>query len=529
MMSRQVIGLDTGTHSIKATVLRAGWKGFEVSGFFRKRIEQDESVPEGDRIVRSIQSLFSENRLRADMVVVSMPGMGVSVRDITLPFTDRKKIARVVPYEVEGYIPYAVEDVVISYHILGQEEGKTRLLAVAVRKDMLREKLEILARAGVVPRFVDVDFMALFSLSQGGLTGSEGCYGIVDIGDTMTSVCIVDGKSLGYVRSIPIAGRTISQAIEREFGLSPEDAEKFKEAEAFLPLKEQGSLNGEDKRIARTVTAAVGSLTQEIGRTFYAFEAVSQKKVDKVYLCGGTTRLNNFSAYLSEKLELEIAPVPLDVSGDVPLRAEDRTLMPHAYGLSMRALADGQYSQVNFLKGEFVYKTEIRGIRRKMIYVGIALCVIFALFIFDGIGRYRAKNQRYMALKGEVQRVFKETFPEVKQIVGERQQMKTKILELQRESQALMSLGASPVTAIDLIREVTERIPSGVELDVDGFFFDAERVRLSGRTDSFESVDRILKALQDFDLFESVSLSNARVDARDNKVDFRLSISLRTL
>ncbi|NIS71254.1 MAG: hypothetical protein GTO12_20635 [Proteobacteria bacterium] len=66
-------------------------------------------------------------------------------------------------------------------------------------------------------------------------------------------------------------------------------------------------------------------------------------------------------------------------------------------------------------------------------------------------------------------------------------------------------------------------------MDVDGFFFDAERVRLSGRTDSFESVDRILKALQDFDLFESVSLSNARVDARDNKVDFRLSISLRTL
>jgi len=52
---------------------------------------------------------------------------------------------------------------------------------------------------------------------------------------------------------------------------------------------------------------------------------------------------------------------------------------------------------------------------------------------------------------------------------------------------------------------------------------------VSGRTDSFESVDRILKALDGYELFEKVSLSNAKVDAKDNKVDFKLSISLRSL
>jgi general secretion pathway protein L len=203
--------------------------------------------------------------------------------------------------------------------------------------------------------------------------------------------------------------------------------------------------------------------------------------------------------------------------------------MPHAYGLSMRAVADGRYSQVNFLKDEFAFRTEISGIRRKMIYVGVFLCVILSLFVFEGVSRYTAKKQRYGELNEEVIRVFKKTFPEAKQTHGARQQMKTKILELERDSQALASLGGAPVTAIDLIREVTERMPSGVEVDVETFFFDAEKVRLNGRTDSFESVDRIQKALQEFDLFENVSLSNAKVDAKDNKVDFRLSISLRSL
>ncbi len=528
-MNRQIIGLDIGTHSIKATVLRSGWRGFEVAGFFQKKIDRDESIPEADRMARCVESLFSQNRLQADMVVTSMPGLGVSIRTITLPFTDRRKIARVIPYEVEGHIPYAVEDVVISYHVIGPEEGGTRVLAVAVPKEILREKLETLARAGVVPRLVDVDFMALFSLSQGGLTGVEGCYAIVDIGETKTSVCIVDGQSLGFGRSIPIAGRAISQAIEKEFGLSFEESEQFKEVEAFLPLKEESSLSGEERRISQTVESAVAPLTQEIGRTFYAFEAEAQKKVENIYLCGGTTQLTNLSAYLSEKLELPVAPVPLVVSGDARLDAEDRNLMPHAFGLSVRAVADGRYSQVNFLKDEFAYRTEIRGIRGKLIYMAIALGVILALFVFDGIGRYRAKKQSYVALRDEVRGVFKDTFPEVKLNGGERQQMRNRILELQRESQALISLGASPVTAIDLIREVTERIPPGIEVDLDGFFFDAEKVRLSGRTDSFESVDRILKALEEFPLFETVSLSNARVNAKDNKVDFRLSISLRPL
>jgi type IV pilus assembly protein PilM len=527
-MTLQVIGLDIGTHSIKATVVRHGWRGSEMVGFFQKTRDRDDSLSDGDRTALALGKLFSENKLRSDEIVVSVPGLAVSTRIITLPFTDRRKIARVIPFEVEGHIPFSLEEVVVSYHILKQEHGKTKLLAGAMKKDLLRENLETLAKAGVTPRVVDLDFMALFNLSQSGLVEVEGCYAIVDVGEIKTSVCIVDAGHLGFGRSIPIAGRAIDQAVQKEFGLSPAESERLKETTGFLPLSDQNDLDEEQKRISLTVESAVIPLVQEIGRTFYAFEAEAQQKVKQVVLCGGTAQLTNFPAYLSEKMEVPAFSLSLSRSGGPEIGPENSVLMSHACGLSMRAVANGRCSQLNFLRDEFAYRTEIKGIKSKMVYVGIFLCIILGLFAFDGVSRYMAKRWQYAELKSEIRKVFKETFPEVKQIRGERHQMESRIRELQGESEALISLGGSPVTALDLIREITERAPVGVEVDIQTFSFDAERLRLSGRTDSFESVDRVLKALQGFDLFENVALSNAKVDVKDNKVDFKLSISLRS-
>jgi type IV pilus assembly protein PilM len=526
-MSRDIISLDLGSYSIKATVLRNRWGGFDLAGFYQKTVEHDESISDRECTALAVARLLAENKLRGEGVVLSMPGLVVSTRLVMLPFTDRKKIARVIPFEVEGFIPFGIEEVVVSYHIVGQEEGKTRALAIALRKDLLRENLEALAKVGVVPRIVDVDFMALFNLSQGGLKEAMGCYAMVDIGEAKTSICIVHDRRLGFGRSIPIAGRAITQAIEKEFSLSQEEAERLKEAEGFVPLASEDSLEPERQRMGRVVESAVVPLVQEIGRTFYAFEAEVQKKVERVFLCGGTSQLDNLTGYLSEKTGLPVDPLPLIPSDGDAWSPQERAVMPQAYGLGVRAVSDGRCSQINFLKDEFAYRTEIRGMRGKLVYVGVALAVILGLFVFDGVTRYTEKEKQYTELRQEIRRVFKETFPEVKQIVSERQQMKTRILELQREVQTLASLGGAPVTVLDLIREVTERTPPGVEVDIDGFSVDAEKVRLSGRTDSFESVDRIVKALGQFELFEDVSLSNAKVDAKDNKVDFKVSISLR--
>ena len=57
----------------------------------------------------------------------------------SLPFIEPKRIEQVLPAEVEGAIPFDLNDVVWDYAILSQQNGKTEVLVGIVRKSVLRD------------------------------------------------------------------------------------------------------------------------------------------------------------------------------------------------------------------------------------------------------------------------------------------------------------------------------------------------------------------------------------------------------
>jgi len=65
---------------------------------------------------------------------------------------------------VEEHIPYPIEEVYYDYQILSQEDKKTNILLVAVRKEVVEPYLQFLAQAGIIPLFVDVDSFGVINL-----------------------------------------------------------------------------------------------------------------------------------------------------------------------------------------------------------------------------------------------------------------------------------------------------------------------------------------------------------------------------
>ncbi|MCK5553953.1 MAG: pilus assembly protein PilM, partial [Deltaproteobacteria bacterium] len=160
-MPQKIIGLDVGSHSIKAIQLRRTFRGFELVGFREKKIPREGETAPSDAVAQSLAELFSEGRLSGDTVITSIPGHQVSARIIKLPFSDRKKLDQVISFEVEGYTPFNIEEMVVSYHVVNVEEGEAQVLALLVKKDVLRDHLEVLGRADISPKIVDVDVLAL--------------------------------------------------------------------------------------------------------------------------------------------------------------------------------------------------------------------------------------------------------------------------------------------------------------------------------------------------------------------------------
>jgi Tfp pilus assembly protein PilN len=136
------------------------------------------------------------------------------------------------------------------------------------------------------------------------------------------------------------------------------------------------------------------------------------------------------------------------------------------------------------------------------------------------------KQRRYEDLRGEIRTVFTTTLPEVKNIVNEVQQLRSKIQEVKKGSLVFLEAGGEGMSMLDLMREITVRIPDDVKVDVKDLVIDRGRVAITGETDSFESVDKIRTGLQGFTGFKRVGLTHAKVGAKGDKVEFKVSISM---
>src|SRR2546425_6533154 len=154
------VGLDWAQDALHVATVQTGFRGFAI--------QDGRSVPlpaEGtpaQRLQAGLLALELQPALgRDDSIAVALPGALAATHLITLPFTDARRIEQVLPAEVEGAIPFDLEEVVWDHAILSQSEGRTELLVGIVKKTALQQALHSYAEAGIDPRLVTFAPLAL--------------------------------------------------------------------------------------------------------------------------------------------------------------------------------------------------------------------------------------------------------------------------------------------------------------------------------------------------------------------------------
>jgi type II secretory pathway component PulL len=85
---------------------------------------------------------------------LSLPLSLLNFRVIEMPFSDRKRVRELLPFEIDGLILGGSGSAVFDAHILGESGGKSRVLVVYLMKDVLRAILEGLKSSGFDPRII---------------------------------------------------------------------------------------------------------------------------------------------------------------------------------------------------------------------------------------------------------------------------------------------------------------------------------------------------------------------------------------
>lgn len=131
-------------------------------------------------------------------IVLSMPGRLFTQRTFELPFGDRKRIEKALPFEIEDAVPFGLDEVVLDHVVLKEGSGKqgTEVLCMALPKAVLSRHLEQLAAAGIDPHAVVPSFAGLAAVA--GLMPADGAPLLVAGND----LCLRSGGNVQALRSV---------------------------------------------------------------------------------------------------------------------------------------------------------------------------------------------------------------------------------------------------------------------------------------------------------------------------------------
>ena len=108
-----ILGLDVGSHSLKAVEFRQTLRGFEaVAMRIFPRANSDAPLAE------LVQHFVRMHRLSTSHAVCALAGDRLSTRRLSFPFRDRKRLTLVVPFEVEVDSLFDLDDVLVDWEIV---------------------------------------------------------------------------------------------------------------------------------------------------------------------------------------------------------------------------------------------------------------------------------------------------------------------------------------------------------------------------------------------------------------------------
>ena len=301
--SKGVVGLDIGSSAIKLVELndRKGAYSLRSLGIEQLSPEAivDGSIMDSSLVVDGIHKLSSAQNVRTQGYATSLSGHSVIIKKIELPVMDPEELAESIQWEAEQYIPFDINDVRMDYVLLSDDEltaEHMEVLLVAVKREKVNDYVSVISQAGKQPALVDVDAFAIQNAYEINYdVDHTRVIALVNMGAGVTTLNVLARGQTVFWRDISFGGNHFTEALQREFNLSFEQAESLKRGVA---------IDGHEPHDAVPVLEGVASeMAGEIQKTFDFFSATSgESAVDQLVLSGGCALTPGLQEVLSERL-----------------------------------------------------------------------------------------------------------------------------------------------------------------------------------------------------------------------------------
>jgi type IV pilus assembly protein PilM len=341
------IGLDIGSTAVRAVELTGGDSPSVIRAVqvpLPAEAVDNGEVRDSEAVGAALRELWGTGGFKSRKVWMGVGNQRLVVREIALPFLPEKELRASLGFQVQEFIPMAVEDAVLDFDTLGEFEadGRSmiRILLVAAQRGMVDSVVQAALVARLEP--VGLDLVPFALVRAVGTTDAgmdlegEGDEAIIDVGAHITNIVVHARGRTRFVRILPSGGRDVTLAIARGLGVDPEIAERLKRGEDVGEIAVTPPLPAPDSAAAVTPggapaaqaeqesTVTRGAPTREQVRQaamqraagfvdeirssleFYSAQAQGAR-IDHVIVCGGGSKLEGFVELLGQRI-----PVPVE-------------------------------------------------------------------------------------------------------------------------------------------------------------------------------------------------------------------------
>lgn len=214
--SMPMVGIDIGSHAIKAVLLSGTQQHYQLEAYAIERLEHQAIVAHDIRDINAVTGALRRIRERIPVTVkgavIAVSGYTTVNKEILLPedLTDTE-LEQQILYQAGTLFPFPLQESYFDFERTGVgADNKQNIMISVCRSNYIQPQLAALEAAGFVPRIVDIERnvlcqAAILCLSQRAIPEAD-AVAVIDIGHSLLTFCVLQQSRLLYHREQVFTG-----------------------------------------------------------------------------------------------------------------------------------------------------------------------------------------------------------------------------------------------------------------------------------------------------------------------------------
>lgn len=299
--------LDIGTTAVRVVQLAHNGTTWSLARYgyapVSVQIATSDSPEDRRKLGDIIVTAVGQSGIHTRDVVIGLPSSKTFISVVDVPKMNDAELRSTLKYQIEQFIPTAVDESKVDYAVLGQslhDQGKLEVLLASVPNSYNEARLELIESLGFNVIAAEPDSIAMTrSLLPDGVADARL---LIEMGDVSTDVVITYADAPRLVRSIPFGMSSLVKAAASNLNVADTQAYQFIMKFGVSPDRLEG-------QVIKAVGSTLENFIAELIKSIKFFEArYNNIPVGSALLSGYGASIPVLDAYISKGINISATP-----------------------------------------------------------------------------------------------------------------------------------------------------------------------------------------------------------------------------